>query len=71
MSIHIEARKRRVSTIVRAFFKRRVYDEEGSYRSGAPRGLFALSGSTLRAAEMTLSGKVGDAMYGVKHMMAG
>jgi hypothetical protein len=32
--------------------------------------LFAFGGATLGAAEMTLTGKVGDAMCGVKHAMA-
>jgi hypothetical protein len=32
-------------------------------------GLFALGGATLGADEMTLTGSVGDAMCGVKHMM--
>ena len=32
-------------------------------------GLFALGGATLGADEMTLTGAVGDAMCGVKHMM--
>ncbi len=32
-------------------------------------GLFALGGTTLGADEMTLTGAVGDAMCGVKHMM--
>lgn len=32
-------------------------------------GVFALSGATLGAEEMTLTGTVGDAMCGVKHMM--
>jgi hypothetical protein len=33
-------------------------------------GLFSLAAVTLGANEMTLTGKVGDAMCGVKHMMA-
>ena len=32
-------------------------------------GVFALGGATLGADEMTLTGTVGDAMCGVKHMM--
>ncbi len=32
-------------------------------------GVFALGGATLGADEMTLTGSVGDAMCGVKHMM--
>ncbi len=32
-------------------------------------GAFALGGATLGADEMTLTGTVGDAMCGVKHMM--
>ncbi len=32
-------------------------------------GMFALGGATLGADEMTLTGAVGDAMCGVKHMM--
>ena len=32
-------------------------------------GVFALGGGTLGADEMTLTGAVGDAMCGVKHMM--
>ena len=33
-------------------------------------GVFAVGGAALRADEMTLTGTVGDAMCGVKHMMS-